>query len=135
MSFGKREGWDEVCFYCDMPLSTACERDHFPIPQRHGGTETVPACINCHNLKDRTELNDWPVARIWAEMSSNWPKLSPLIRVWLAKVLALSQDALAKQGVRSPDAPVKPARQLSMTPRAIRHRAEYARQKQAGQAA
>ncbi|MEA1798947.1 hypothetical protein [Rhodococcus qingshengii] len=48
-----------TCHYCDMPAAV-CEYDHFPLPQRHGGTETVPACINCHSLKDRVSGETWP---------------------------------------------------------------------------
>ena len=44
-----------TCHYCDMPAAR-CEYDHFPVPQRHGGTEIVPACINCHELKDRVSV-------------------------------------------------------------------------------
>lgn len=44
------------CFYCGDPLSVRHEHDHFPVPKRAGGTTVVPACINCHDLKDRTPL-------------------------------------------------------------------------------
>jgi excisionase family DNA binding protein len=44
----------ETCFYCDCYLAPRHEHDHFPVPVAHGGTETVPACMNCHELKDRT---------------------------------------------------------------------------------
>jgi hypothetical protein len=40
------------CFYCDEVFDEG-ERDHFPIPVRHGGVETVFACHLCHTLKDR----------------------------------------------------------------------------------
>jgi hypothetical protein len=36
------------------------EDDHFPIPKRAGGTEVVPACITCHDMKDRFPQEDWP---------------------------------------------------------------------------
>ena len=46
------------CFYCGRALSSGRhEHDHFPLPVRHGGSETVPACRECHTLKDRT----WPL--------------------------------------------------------------------------
>jgi hypothetical protein len=42
------------CFYCDRALSRhRHDHDHFPIPWRHGGDVTVPACRECHSLKDR----------------------------------------------------------------------------------
>lgn len=46
------------CHYC-MQRTIRHEHDHFPIPQECGGTETVPTCINCHDLKDRGSLDDW----------------------------------------------------------------------------
>jgi hypothetical protein len=36
------------------------EHDHFPVPERAGGTETVPSCRTCHDLKDRFRQVDWP---------------------------------------------------------------------------
>jgi len=51
----------ETCFYCERLLSPRHEHDHFPIPQRAGGIETVPACVDCHDLKDRFTLDSWPI--------------------------------------------------------------------------
>lgn len=39
------------CLYCDS--CGPCQMDHFPIPRSLGGTDTVRACLHCHNLKDR----------------------------------------------------------------------------------
>lgn len=45
------------CIYCEGEVPTSkAERDHFPMPQRYGGTEVVWACKECHNLKDRWSL-------------------------------------------------------------------------------
>lgn len=46
------------CFYCDCLLSVRHEHDHFPVPKRAGGVEIVPICLNCHDLKDRTLINN-----------------------------------------------------------------------------
>jgi hypothetical protein len=54
------------CFYCDTPLSSRHEHDHFPVPEELGGAETVPACVNCHDLKDRVLLRDWPIGAVAA---------------------------------------------------------------------
>jgi len=35
------------------------QHDHFPVPQNLGGEDTVTACVNCHDLKDRIPLNEW----------------------------------------------------------------------------
>lgn len=48
------------CFFCGRSLvGLRHEHDHFPIPHRHGGREVVPACIACHDLKDRSDLFNW----------------------------------------------------------------------------
>jgi hypothetical protein len=47
------------CWYCDDELGDRHEHDHVQ-PRRVGGTFTVPACFDCHNLKDRVTLNNWP---------------------------------------------------------------------------
>ena len=55
-----------ICFYCENALSSRHEHDHFPVPKGCGGTATVAACINCHDLKDRVTLANWPVALAFA---------------------------------------------------------------------
>lgn len=55
----------EPCFYCKAPvLRGQHEHDHMPVPYRHGGRETVPACRRCHSLKDRTPLHRWAEAAL-----------------------------------------------------------------------
>lgn len=50
------------CFYCGDPvLPSRVEYDHFPIPASCGGTQKVPACPQCHDLKDRTGWGDLPL--------------------------------------------------------------------------
>jgi len=39
------------CFYCGS--TGPFQMDHFPVPARHKGMQTVKACLHCHNLKDR----------------------------------------------------------------------------------
>lgn len=49
------------CFYCGGDLAERRhEHDHAPVPWRHGGRLTVPACRQCHNLKDRVPIAEWP---------------------------------------------------------------------------
>jgi hypothetical protein len=57
----------ERCFFCDCVLSSRHEHDHFPLPAPAGGKETVPICLNCHDLKDRIPFLDWPM-----ELVSEW---------------------------------------------------------------
>lgn len=51
----------ETCFYCGRLVSPRHEHDHFPIPRLAGGIATVPACINCHDLKDRFPIGNWSI--------------------------------------------------------------------------
>lgn len=48
-----------TCHYCGLYVATRHEHDHFPVPKARGGTEVVPACLNCHELKDRTPFYQW----------------------------------------------------------------------------
>lgn len=48
------------CFYCEQPLVHRHEHDHFPVPRAAGGEQLVPACLDCHDLKDRYTLFAWP---------------------------------------------------------------------------
>lgn len=60
MSSRNRYDSCEYCFYCKIDLTGLDhQHDHFPVPQSIGGTDTVAACINCHDLKDRTPLDQW----------------------------------------------------------------------------
>ena len=73
------------CFYCETPLSPRHEHDHFPIPARAGGEDTVPTCLNCHDFKDRVVLNNWSselLAQAWAEAG-------PMGRILIAKSAAI----------------------------------------------
>jgi hypothetical protein len=63
-----------------MPLARRHEHDHVT-PQRVGGVDTVPACMNCHELKDRTPLKQWPIeALIRSSMALDGTALEPFIR-------------------------------------------------------
>lgn len=47
------------CYYCGEETNRS-ERDHAPIPKRHGGHRVVTTCIRCHDLKDRIRFQNWP---------------------------------------------------------------------------
>lgn len=76
------------CFYCGMPLLSYFERDHAPIPERHGGSHTVPTCENCHALKDRIPARNWPLALQMKALE----ECGPLGRIFLAKAFAVDRD-------------------------------------------
>jgi hypothetical protein len=59
-----------LCFYCGAILSPRHEHDHFPVPARVGGTNKVSVCLNCHDLKDRVPLANWPLQPMAALMAS-----------------------------------------------------------------
>jgi hypothetical protein len=64
--------WTE-CHFCDMPLSKRHEHDHFPTPLFAGGTEVVPICLNCHDLKDRIPLSYWSIGALWKGVAALMP--------------------------------------------------------------
>jgi hypothetical protein len=72
------------CVYCGQPLAGKHEHDHMPIPFRAGGDDTVPACLNCHSLKDRKPWVEWDTTSAIQAYSD----LPPLGRVLLAQLIA-----------------------------------------------
>ena len=81
------------CFYCSRRLTGRHEHDHYPIPDRAGGTETVPVCIDCHDLKDRIPLANWPADVLDKAVG----EAGPLGRLLIAKLAALIHDAEHKR--------------------------------------
>lgn len=71
------------CAYCNAVLSSRHEHDHMPVPARAGGVETVPVCINCHDLKDRMQPAAWNAPEL-LEQLENTP---PMVRILVAKLL------------------------------------------------
>jgi hypothetical protein len=82
------------CFYCDAIYVTSKSSigDHFPVPQRLGGTATVPCCRECHSLKDRISLGSWNNAML-SKVFLDWPKMSRETRLFLAKCAVAIQEA------------------------------------------
>jgi hypothetical protein len=105
---------EKECLYCDAMLSTRHEHDHYPLPVRHGGKETVCVCVNCHDLKDRVPLERWgDMDRTMAAFSGLWGKADPLERIVLSKLLVLFMEAtqVLEQGETTED--VAAARSVS----------------------
>jgi hypothetical protein len=87
----------ERCFYCEQPLSSRHEHDHFPVPGRHGGIATVPACVNCHDRKDRMSFADWMDGTGAAvEFLDAVRALPPTSRLVIAKLVGLLLDTRAQ---------------------------------------
>lgn len=60
-----------------MYLSSRHEHDHFPVQWAYGGEATVPACINCHDLKDRVNLGNWPSSGAFSGLTELLEALLP----------------------------------------------------------
>jgi len=85
-----------TCFYCDaiFCISSSAVGDHFPVPKRHGGVDTVPCCRECHSLKDRMLLGDWNPIML-NRVAADFPKFSRETRIFLAKAIDSFQDAVS----------------------------------------
>lgn len=88
-----RRNCDQVCFYCQETLGgDTHEHDHAPTPARHGGEDTVPTCLPCHDRKDRLPMRQWPVD----VMVQALEECGPLGRIFLAKSFAIHMDREAE---------------------------------------
>lgn len=93
-------GWEDyTCAYCSMSLSPRHEHDHMPVPQRHGGDEVIPICVNCHDLKDRLPVRDWNVTALFEAWSGGTPTTKLLIAKLVGYVLDADRD-LKEAGLR-----------------------------------
>jgi len=82
------------CFYCNCCLRDGNhEKDHFPIPERHGGKQLVDTCLSCHDMKDRFRLDQWD--KTWinsiAEQSKDLPRE---LKIFMAKAMYIVMDSL-----------------------------------------
>ena len=78
-----------------------------PIPERNGGTDTVPCCAGCHDMKDRIPLYDWHDLA-WKEIDASWPLYGRYTRLWLSKCLALWSDSNARIEAERQNEKIKP---------------------------
>jgi hypothetical protein len=76
----------KTCFYCGEKV-TRIEKDHSPVPKRHGGKDIVDACLTCHDMKDRVMLEDWP-DEWWNCVTDDMPKMSKPTKLFLMKFVA-----------------------------------------------
>ena len=96
----------DTCLYCDCVLSSRHEHDHFPIPAETGGETMFCVCINCHDIKDRIPIDGRLAGPYLNALLEDWPHLSPLTRVFMAKMMRQFCVWAAKmedQGVRIPE--------------------------------
>jgi hypothetical protein len=64
-----------------------------PFPKRHGGTTVVPACIDCHDLKDRFSMEEWPPEMLAGMLTGITTRES---RIWLARAIGVVMDYEAR---------------------------------------
>lgn len=112
----------ESCVYCDLPMGNFHhEHDHMPRPASAGGENIVPACVTCHDMKDRYRPGNWN-ATWWAnavfelialdalghalsqpdDLPDAWPTMSRAARLLWASLARLShqdQDSPHRQSV------------------------------------
>ena len=84
-----------ACLFCEAFVMSG-EQHHFPVPKRHGGTETHLVCNNCHDLADRHSLGKMPLTQTIGSFASLWAKADANERVMLWRMHALHLDALAE---------------------------------------
>jgi hypothetical protein len=70
------------------------ERDHFPFPDRYGGTVRVWACRGCHDKKDRTPFANWDIYNALPPVIRLWNSATTEERLVWAKLLTMFVDAL-----------------------------------------
>lgn len=81
-----------LCHYCGDPVMIKTSRgDHWPIPARYGGIDTVPCCEPCHTAKDRLPIKSWPVEWL-KQINTEWSKLSRQQRLMVGKLYDLCLD-------------------------------------------
>jgi Recombinase len=87
------------CFYCNALVTGNCEDDHFPIPSAAGGSQTVPCCISCHDMKDRYTLADWPIEWV-TKTIADFHLFSRETKLLLAKIIRCFAVSQERVGVR-----------------------------------
>lgn len=96
-------GNEARCWYCHAPLSrNNTEADHAPLPREAGGTETVPSCRTCHDLKDRIPVDNWPwelISVVWKDLES--ADLRRETRIFFAKAIRLLSMGVARDVLRA----------------------------------
>ena len=94
----------KICFYCGALVSGSGRGDHFPLPASAGGTEVVPCCESCHDMKDRFGLDQWPSEWI-DKIVADFPALSRETKIFLARVLRLFADHITASEGEGQDDP------------------------------
>ncbi len=90
-----------LCIYCGAPIAkNDLEMDHFPIPERHGGKLTVPACRTCHTMKDRFSLESILEYLLDTAVWSGWNRETRILFAKMSNIL-LDMEALTNDNQNS----------------------------------
>jgi len=90
------------CPICERAIRGKGEKDHFPVPKRHGGKQTWTLCRACHDRKDREALIHENPALAFGWLAGLWAKANADERILLVKILDLIEDAVyAKRDEKS----------------------------------
>ena len=81
------------CPICERVIRGKGEKDHFPVPKRHGGKQTWTLCRACHERKDREALIHENPALAFGWMAGLWAKANADERILLLKILDSIEDA------------------------------------------
>lgn len=99
MSQGRKNAEYEYCFYCSVAIVARKHDqlgDHFPIPKRFGGKETVPCCEPCHDMKDRLNLDTWPVEWV-SKIIQDFPQMSRETKIFIGKMFFVLTDQIRQR--------------------------------------
>lgn len=87
----------KYCFYCNGVVTESSSKgDHFPLPKRNGGFDTIPICTSCHDMKDRISFDRWNPDWI-AHVISDMQYVSRETKLFFAKSLSLISDAIEQK--------------------------------------
>lgn len=68
------------------------EQQHWPVPKRHGGTETIALCVPCHDAADRLSVKEWELPSAFGGFLNIWEHLSVDGRLVLMRFVSAVQD-------------------------------------------
>ena len=84
------------CVCCDVELRKgAGELHHFPIPKRHGGSDTIPLCRGCHDKVDRYAVEGLSGMESMGAVAGLIDKADASERCFLLRMVSAYADALA----------------------------------------
>lgn len=89
----KSEEWCS-CYICGRRVKSV-ELDHFPTPQSLGGVAMLPACRDCHDMKDRHPLDTWEPDVAFTALTGLWAKADASERMMLAKMFHVISQGIA----------------------------------------